>query len=233
MTNILASITTSPGPGSASLEVASLATNQVYTLPNEGGTLLTDTSAIGSTGMTGATGMTGIGAGVQLLYSGTVPLGATGGTDLTGFLAPNASTISFISFTPSVAVSSTFGAGIINGDFVSGQVSVSGFRVLLGDIVSRYVSVMMVDIPLFHKLKEKTGSFGLCLTTSFLAEALTVKPIFILIAKYGSGHLMQRYLVQTGVGLALSILMIPIIILANRFLFKRTDMGYTTMEKIA
>jgi len=99
------------------------------------------------------------------------------------------------------------------------QVVGSGFRVLVAGLVARYVGDMLVDIPLLQRMKDRGLPFWLCGLVTMLAHNLVNRPIFTLIARWGSGRMGDRLLVQTLAGLILAVLLAPLVAFLNRLVF--------------
>jgi len=81
----------------------------------------------------------------------------------------------------------------------------------------------MVDIPIFQSLRGKKVPFIGCLLASLMVETLVARPIFIFVAKYGQGHLMDRYLSQTALSLLFIFLTTPVVAGMNWLMFPKRE----------
>lgn len=102
------------------------------------------------------------------------------------------------------------------------QVVQSGYRILLAGIAARYFSTILIDIPVFQRIKERYSSFAAALTVSLLIETIVGRAIFVFLAKYGAdGHLLERFIAQGIVSIVFIFLLTPLVSLLNYLLFER------------
>ncbi len=103
------------------------------------------------------------------------------------------------------------------------RVVLSGYRILLAGILARYVGIVMIDIPMFQKIKEKYNSFAACILISLLVDTVIGRSIFIFAAKYGTeGSLVDRFIAQSTVSVIFILILTPVVALLNRILFPKS-----------
>ena len=100
------------------------------------------------------------------------------------------------------------------------QIVVGGFRVMVGDVVTRYLGLILIGIPLFQHLKARAHSFWSCLVWAFFAEVLAYNSLMLVIAKWGTpGSLTDRVVAQCSFALAFMLVAAPLASLLNRVMF--------------
>lgn len=102
------------------------------------------------------------------------------------------------------------------------RVVFSGFRILLAGILARYVGIILIDIPMFQKVKERYNSFSACLVISLITDTIIGRSIFIVAAKYGTDtNLVDRFIAQGTVSVVFILILAPVVAVLNRLLFPK------------
>jgi len=98
----------------------------------------------------------------------------------------------------------------------------SGFRVVLGGVVAKYVGGIVFDIPAFQWMKQRKKGFHFAFLAALTLHNLIDRPIFLMIAKYGTGGKMwDRFLIQTMLGFVFILILTPTVTILNKLLFKK------------
>lgn len=104
------------------------------------------------------------------------------------------------------------------------KIVLSGFRILLAGITARYFGQILIDIPIFQKLKESLKSFSFCYAITMFINIIVERTIFIVVAKAGTpGNLFDRFLAHTAVSILFILLLTPVVSWLNRILFKEKN----------
>ena len=102
------------------------------------------------------------------------------------------------------------------------KVVLSGFRILLAGITARYFGQILIDIPIFQKLKDASKSFAACYAISMLINVFVERAIFIVVAKAGTpGSLFDRFLAHTAISIIFILILTPLVTGLNYLLFNK------------
>lgn len=102
------------------------------------------------------------------------------------------------------------------------KIVLSGFRILLAGITARYVGQILIDIPIFQKLKEASKSFAACYAISMLINVFVERALFVVVAKAGTpGSLWDRFIAHTAISILFILILTPVVSALDRFLFPK------------
>ncbi len=100
----------------------------------------------------------------------------------------------------------------------------SGFRILLAGITARYFGQLLIDIPLFQKVRGATKSFAWAYIAAMLVNIFIERAIFVIIAKAGTGgNLFDRFIAHSIVSIIFVVLLTPVVSFLNHVLFHKNN----------
>lgn len=102
------------------------------------------------------------------------------------------------------------------------KIVLSGFRILFAGITARYFGQLLIDIPLFQKVKHFTNSFAWSYAAAMLVNVFVERAIFVIIAKAGSeGNLFDRFIAHSIISILFILLLTPLVTFLNSVLFNK------------